>query len=413
MPGRALRIAWLGAGPAWGESAGVPGVATELLDGLASLGHRIDCFLPTAGRKLPERLLENGNLSFVFGTSSWRWDRWYVRSRFTAGITGLLSRTLAAIRLRREIVRRHRRDPYDVIYQFSSIESVSMPKGLLGSVPLVIHPETHAAGELRFLLSERRLALRSESTLRYLATLAITAVRSRLQRRRIQEASLLVCISGVFRDHLLRDYRFPAERAVVIPNPIRLGRFERLEARPREHPTVLVLGRVAVRKGIDTVISVARALGEQQAGVRLRVAGGPGLWSDYTKLLVDLPTHIAEYVGKIPPADLPAELARTDVLLQASKYEPFALTVAEALAAGVPVVATSEVGAIEGVDREVVIETEPDDAAALTAAVLEMVSRVRARPEQLRALAKAEAARLFAPEVVCLQVAGALERLLA
>jgi len=42
------------------------------------------------------------------------------------------------------------------------------------------------------------------------------------------------------------------------------------------------------------------------------------------------------------------ELKRSDMLILASKSEPFGLTVAEALAAGVPVIATSEVGATEG-----------------------------------------------------------------
>ena len=54
--------------------------------------------------------------------------------------------------------RRHATDPYDVIYQFSTIESLAVPARLTRSVPLVIHPETHAAGELRALIAERRLA---------------------------------------------------------------------------------------------------------------------------------------------------------------------------------------------------------------------------------------------------------------
>ena len=53
-------------------------------------------------------------------------------------------------------------------------------------------------------------------------------------------------------------------------------------------------------------------------------------------------------------AEIPAGL--TDVLLQASKTSRSARRWAEALAAGVPVVATSEVGAIEGVDRAAAAE---------------------------------------------------------
>ena len=144
---RALRIAWLGGAP--NEVGGAPGVVTELLDGLARRGHRIDCFFPGAGRNLPERLAAHDNLTFIWGTSDWRWDRWYSRTRITAFASGLLSRAIASVRLRREIVRRHALEPYDLIYQNQTIESLGVPARLTREVPLVIRPDTHMAGELQ------------------------------------------------------------------------------------------------------------------------------------------------------------------------------------------------------------------------------------------------------------------------
>jgi glycosyltransferase involved in cell wall biosynthesis len=409
MPARSLRIAWLG--PAPGEDGGVPGVTSELLGGLALLGHRIDCFFPSSGQKLPARLAEDDNLTFNWGTSEWRWDRWYSRTRITAFASGMVSRSLASVRLRRQIVSRHREEPYDLIYQFSSVESLAVPTRLTRTVPLVIHPETHAAGELRSLIAERRLGLRLQPFHKNVTIAAIMLVRSVVQRVRIRRARLLVCISSVFRDHLVHDYRFPAERTVVIPNPVRIERFTATEKPLGEPPTILVLGRIASRKGIEDVVAVAKLLLEGGAHVRIRVVGGPSLWSDYTKLLEDLPRENAEYVGALPASEVPGELAASDLLLQASKYEPFALTVGEALAAGIPVVATSEVGAIESVDRAVAEAVAPGDVEAMAAAILAMLDRVRAEPARMRAMARSEAERLFAPEVVCRQVSSALERL--
>src|SRR4029077_11385894 len=224
---------------------------------------------------------------------------------------------------------------------------------------------------------------------------------------------LLICISSVFRDHLIRDYGFPLENTVVIPNPVRLERFldADLARSVRTPPTVLVLGRIAARKGVENVIALASVLLERDADVRFRVVGGPSLWSDYTKLLDDLPPANSEYAGRVPPAGIPAELAGSDILLQASKYEPFGLTVAEALAAGVPVVGTSEVGAIEGVDRSVVGEVQPGDVDGMATAITTMLEQLRASPREIRSTACAEAKRLFAPDVVCEQISDALERL--
>jgi hypothetical protein len=47
----------------------------------------------------------------------------------------------------------------------------------------------------------------------------------------------------------------------------------------------------------------------------------------------------------------------------------------------------------------------------MAAAVTEMLERLRRDPYPLRAAARAEAARLFAPEVVCAAVSAALARL--
>jgi glycosyltransferase involved in cell wall biosynthesis len=408
---RSLRIAWLG--PVPGPPSSARGVATELLFGLAELGHRIDCFFPSAGHPIPEELDAHENLTFIWGTSPWKWNKWYSRTRVGAFATGLYARGRASLRLRRVITTRHEREPYDLVYQFSSIESPAMPSGMRRTVPLVIHPETHIAGELRWLISERRLSLRCQPAYVVGLVATIMVVRTLVQRLAIKRAALLICISSVFRDHLVHDYAFPLAKTVVVPNPVRLDRFLEGARDLHEPPTVLVLGRISVRKGVEDVVAVAHALLEQGADARIRILGNPSLWSDYTKLLEDLPAANAEYAGHVPAEEIPTELARSDLLLQVSKYEPFGLTVGEALAAGVPVVATSEVGAIEGVDRSVAAEVEPGDVRAMTAAIETMLEHAKASPTETVHTARAEAARLFATERVCEQISAELERLVS
>ena len=76
------------------------------------------------------------------------------------------------------------------------------------------------------------------------------------------------------------------------------------------------------------------------------------------------------------------------------------MSVLEALAAGVPVVATSEVGSIEGVDRSIAAELQPGDVDAMASAITQMIEKLRTAPTQTRSLARAEAERRFAPDVV-------------
>jgi glycosyltransferase involved in cell wall biosynthesis len=383
----------------------------ELLEGLAALGHEIDCFFPGSGQFVAERLVDRDNPTFIWGMSGWRWNRWYSRSGIAAFISGLIARAASSMRLRREITRRHRKRPYDLIFQNSTIESLGVPSRMARVVPLVIHPQTHIAGELRWLIAERRLAFASQPRYIFFTTGVLMSLRALVQLVRIRRASLLICISRVFRDHMVHDYRFPSGATVVIPNPVRLERFTVTDRALGEPPTVLVLGRISLRKGVEDVVALAHELHDRGVDARIRIVGGPTLWSDYTNLLADLPDN-AEYVGSRSPTEVPVEVAGSDILLQASKYEPFGLTVAEALAAGVPVVATSEVGAIEDVDRSVVEVVAPGDVSGMATAVTTMLERLRTGPQEIHATARAEAERLFATDVVCRQISDALERLL-
>jgi glycosyltransferase involved in cell wall biosynthesis len=421
MPARPLRIAWLG--PAPGGYSGVRGVAADLLGGLARRGHVIDCFLPAAEGQGHVEIAGDeqvtfgeGNLAFgenvtvIWGTSRWQWNRWYSRGKVAAFLSGMIARGVASLRLRRAIVRRHRERPYDLIYQFSSIETPGVPASVGRSIPLVIHPETHIAGELRWLIAERRLALLCQRAYVLASVAALMVVRALVQRRTIKRASLLVCISSVFRDHLVHDYRFPTESTRVIPNPVRIDRFSLADRQVVDPPSVLVLGRISARKGIEDVLLVAKRLQEREIDVRVRIVGGPSLWSDYTKLLEDLPAN-TEYLGSVPAGEVPGLMYTSEILLQASKYEPFGLTVGEALAAGVTVVATSEVGAIEGVDFSVAHELAPGDIEGMTDAIVALLETRKSADAQLSIAARSQAERLFAPEVVCEQISTALEEL--
>jgi len=388
-------------------------VARELLEGLTDLGHRIDCFFPDSPVELPARFDTNPKLRFVWSGGGWTWGRWYSRTPMVTFVAGLGYRAIAFGRLRRAVTRHHAADPYDVVYQFSNIETFGVPFGLTRSVPLVIHPETHMAGELRWLLAERSLGRRCEPWYRSLLVCSVFALRTFVQRTTIHQASLLICISGVFRDHLINDYRFPRGATLVVPNPVDIERFGEIKNGIGQPPTAVVIGRIAVRKGVEQIVALSHLLKERGLNVRLRIVGAHSQWSDYRPLLEDLEPTNTTYVGHLGSAEIPVELSRNDILIQASKYEPFGLTVAEALAAGTPVIATTEVGAIEGVSSSSVVATPVSDPEALADAAETMLERLRADGEGVRRTARADAQRLFSADVVCQRISEALEDLVA
>jgi glycosyltransferase involved in cell wall biosynthesis len=278
--------------------------------------------------------------------------------------------------------------------------------------PLVVHPEVHAAGELRWHRLENHLARQCESGLRRAAVRVMLAARARVQKRHLRDADRVICPSARFAQLVARDYGLDTDRLGVIPNPIDLAGISPGDGhRDEGAPQVLFVSRISVRKGVEDVVWLSHRL--RDTGATLHIVGGGSLWSDYRPLLRDLDPAVARYEGGIEPAQVLDRYRAATVVIQPSRYEPFALTVGEALAAGTPVVASDEVGATEFVDGPACLRYPAGDPARLEAAVREMIARSRADPEGLRREARAQAERAFAPGVVAGALMEQLERVVA
>jgi len=112
-------------------------------------------------------------------------------------------------------------------------------------------------------------------------------------------------------------------------------------------PLIGIVGRIDPEKGIDLVVRAAAALTGPAARAHLVVVGSPGLDSgDYLEQLQADAGRLlgdrARFAGRID--DIPRVMRNLDVVVNASVAEPFGLTVIEAQASGIPVVATRSGG---------------------------------------------------------------------
>lgn len=395
-----LRLAWIGPEPQPG--GGAAGCAWLIVQGLAELGCQIDCYLGGAHEQLPRELSSVPGVRVVNYDTGWRYDRWYSNHRITKVLTGFASRAWGRRRLGSFVVQQHRLHPYDVIYQFSTIEVFGLRPHLGELPPLVMHPSTHMAGELRWVRAERHLAARCEPWWRRRAVEALLTYRARRQRRDIQLATRVAAISRRFGEHLVHDYGVAPRRVDVVPNPIDLDEMRPVDRAEHAGPwRVVFVSRISARKGVELIVELSHRLADLEGTVTLELVGAETLWSDYRPLLADLDPRIATYQGHLGRTDLIQLLGEVDLLVQPAKYEPFGLTVGEALACGVPVVATDEVGAAEGVDPECCLVVPAGDVDALEKAVRSMLDRLGSGDgPAMRRRARAEAERLFAPERV-------------
>jgi glycosyltransferase involved in cell wall biosynthesis len=410
--GGSLRVAWIGPTP--GEYGGAPYVGTQLLCELSRAGFEVDCFVAAPLDHVPKTLIGRPGLRFVCVESGWKWDRWYSRGPMRAFFSGNLTRAAMQFRLANLIFQRHRERPYDVVYQFSQVELFPLRRRRRQLPPLVVHPETHAAGELLWHRRETDLSRRCESRTKRTIVRLMLRGRAAMQRRDLALPARVIAPSRRFGNYLARDYGILPERIGVVPNPVDLGRFPMRSAVPVDGPVrLLFVSRMSARKGVEMIVELSHRLSDLAGRVRIEAVGGPTTWSDYQPLLRELNRDTAAFLGSLPPRQLGVLYRAAHALLQPSHYEPFAITVGEALASGMPVVASDEVGAVDGVDPEVCTVFPAGDMDAFEAAVRAEVERLeRDFPMERARLARAEAERLFAADRVTAELVAQLERAL-
>ncbi|HEY0358673.1 MAG TPA: glycosyltransferase [Mycobacteriales bacterium] len=161
----------------------------------------------------------------------------------------------------------------------------------------------------------------------------------------------------------------------VVPCGVDLEQFtDRGPVAPRTgRPRILTVGRLVERKGFDVLIRSLAAV----PGAELLIAGGPPAAeldadAEACRLLavaeqcgVSDRVHLLGAVGR---ADMPALMRSADVIACAPWYEPFGMVAVEAMACGIPVVASAVGGltdtVIDGVTGVLVPPHSPDRMAA-------------------------------------------------
>jgi len=177
-----------------------------------------------------------------------------------------------------------------------------------------------------------------------------------------QVVAISECVAKRFRTGL-SDRRIPMQ---VIDDPIDLGRFradlrEPDASRSPDRPVLVIVGQISSWKGHDTAIRALHDLRGRHPNARLVIVGevkfadaatrldNRGYLAELHRLVRDLGLRGAvDFVGE--REDIPEIMARANVVLVPSIEEPFGRTVAEAMAVGTPVVATTVGGPAEVID---------------------------------------------------------------
>lgn len=173
---------------------------------------------------------------------------------------------------------------------------------------------------------------------------ALLGVQARWEQRNTDRADRVVVPSRYSASVAHEVYGVPAERLAVVPEPIDLAewrrRFAAVEPAPSGPPAVLAVARMYPRKRLDDLLRAAAVLRERIPDVRVRIVGaGPEsarLHAMHAALGLG---ETVTFLGEVSRRELAVQYVRAHCFCLPTVQEGFGLVFAEAMAAGLAVVA--------------------------------------------------------------------------
>lgn len=165
-------------------------------------------------------------------------------------------------------------------------------------------------------------------------------------RRVLRSASRVIAVSPDQPAVLIREYGVPAQHIDTIPNGIasKFSQVPRKEAPVTEKFRWLFVGRLAVQKNVDLLLE-ATALMSQEA--ELVIVGDGEDRAKLEALARRLKLNNVTFVGVQRGEDLLMQYRQADAFVLPSRKESTGLVLLEAMAAGLPIVATNVEGTRE------------------------------------------------------------------
>jgi glycosyltransferase involved in cell wall biosynthesis len=233
----------------------------------------------------------------------------------TTFLTKLPTYCFFASRLVNRLVKDH-----DLIY------SVSSPFSAKTRVPLVVHFQGTRYGEY---LACKKLKKPVHAFLNKLYVFFDKIV--------LEKAAGIIVLSRDMLVEIENSGRFD-KKPQIISNGVDIGLFCPFGQRKFDdkEKTVLYVGRLDLRKGIDTLLS---AFGEVSRNVKSRLLiVGEGREKERLQKMVERLSLNVKFLGAIPHNDLPAIYNDADLFVLPSLYEGISLAALEAASCGTPVI---------------------------------------------------------------------------
>lgn len=168
-----------------------------------------------------------------------------------------------------------------------------------------------------------------------------------LRREKEWEIADCIMVNSDWSAKALQQQGVPQDKITVVPLAYEIGEnFRQSEKKPDKKFTVLFLGQVILRKGIQYLIQAAELL--EREPVQFIVAGPLGI---NLKAIPRIPGNVS-FRGPVPRSQIQQHYRNADVFLLPTLSDGFAITQLEAMAHSIPVIATPCCGDVVSHDQD-------------------------------------------------------------
>jgi glycosyltransferase involved in cell wall biosynthesis len=187
----------------------------------------------------------------------------------------------------------------------------------------------------------------------------------------LQRAQRLIAVSENTKSDAVRLAGLNPERIDVIYSGVPEVYFG-AQARPSARPYILFVGAIEPRKNLDTLLDAWSSF-RFRADFDLVIAGASGWAGEKTiARLASRPAGV-RYLGYVPEDELPGLTAGARAFIYPSLYEGFGFPVAQAMAAGIPVI-TSNTSCLPEVVGDGALLVDPRSPAEIQAAMEKLMA---------------------------------------
>jgi glycosyltransferase involved in cell wall biosynthesis len=194
----------------------------------------------------------------------------------------------------------------------------------------------------------------------------------------LHRAARLIAVSENTKADAVRLAGLDPERIEVIYSGVPEVYFG-AQARPSQRPYVLFVGTIEPRKNIDTLLDAWEAC-HARSDFDLVIAGASGWAGEKTVARLLAKPRGVRYLGYVAEDELPGLTAGASAFIYPSLYEGFGLPVAQAMAAGVPVI-TSNTSCLPEVAGGGALLVDPRSAAEIQSAMEKLLMSPELRQE--------------------------------